>query len=122
MQVFGVQIFGVSVFGVCRSLVAVSSVAVPPDDHGAVMVVVPAAMPTAVMAHLGARTPAMILVMMAAALDHDGLGACHRWNGHGQCSDRSNNKTNLFHRILLNEAGEEPCKGRNVPPGTRRFF
>ncbi|GKT30937.1 2,5-didehydrogluconate reductase B, partial [Aduncisulcus paluster] len=84
-----------------KDMRCVNPVAVAPDHDRSVMVVMPAAMPTTVVAHLGARAPAAIPVMVMAALDHDGLGVRDRRNGHCKRADRCKNKTNLFHFVLL---------------------
>ena len=64
------------------------------------MVSIPTTVPTAVMTHLGARTPAIVPVM-ATALDHDGLGARDRRQCHDKRTKGRNNKTKLLPLILL---------------------
>src|SRR5262245_14367193 len=82
----------------CRPSVTV--IALLDHDDAVTMVVTPAAMPaTVVVVHLGARTiPA---VMMAAALDDDGLGAGDRRYRDSHRTERCEHISKLLHGVLL---------------------
>ena len=70
------------------------------DDYYSVVMVPVAFVPAAVamFTHFGTRA---VVVMIAAAFDHDGLRACNRW---GRNSDRAkgcNDVSKLLHHVLL---------------------
>src|SRR5437868_15336260 len=70
------------------------------DDHDLVGVAMaPAIVPAAVVVHLGTR--AVPAVMMATALDDDGLGAGDRWHGDGDRTERREHISKLLHGVLL---------------------
>src|SRR5437016_8934606 len=82
-----------------RELVAVLA------DHDTIPVAMmpPAAMPAIVAMHAIFRPRVFPTVMMTAALDHDGLGACNRRQRNRNRTKRRDDITKLPHVVLLTQ-------------------
>src|ERR1043166_7161143 len=76
-------------------------------DHDAVAVAMmpPATVPAIVAMHAILRPRAFPVVMVAAALDHDGLRACNRRRCDGNRTKRRDDVTQLLHVVLLTNSG-----------------
>src|ERR1700736_660524 len=70
------------------------------DDHHPVVMVPVAFVPAAVamFAHFGTRA---VVVMIAAAFDHDGFRACNRRPRNGDRAKGCNDVSKLLHNVLL---------------------
>jgi hypothetical protein len=72
------------------------------DNHhlvGAMMAPASVLAEVPMLAELGARTH--VMMMIAAALDHDGLSACNRWSRDGDGAKGGKNVSKLPHVVLL---------------------
>src|ERR1700759_3601168 len=73
-------------------------------DHDAVVIpVTPALMPAIVTVHADFRAGAVPVVMIAAALDHDGLGAGNAGRRNRDRTKRRDDITKLLHCVLLTD-------------------
>src|SRR6185369_4393876 len=99
-----------------------ASVAMPLDDHHAVAITMPSAMPAAVVPIFCTRAIAMMMAVIAATLDHDGLGARNRRRRDDDRTKCGDNVSKLLHSSppQLIEDRTSDCRERSR--GTSREF